>query len=264
MTAPAKPELHCLHCGYDLRGLPEDRCPECGHYFDRAHLMALMSPTPQPTTDGAGRRLDPLEVACRAAFAPRDLARLVPVCPAPSHGRICKAVYDRLVILPMVGFATVCGLSKFGLMWDVGGIALFAFFVGLCLLFGAWLCETVTAALLAAIVRVRGVAEPYGFWRAITRYTGGFLILTAGWATLSAMTAIPSELSPRMACCGMGLVPVFFWWSLALGEMIRARGEPGWRAWLGCALVPLVGIGSVGVTLVPLYSFLVVLPSLGK
>lgn len=27
-------ELHCKHCGYFLRGLPSNRCPECGAEFD--------------------------------------------------------------------------------------------------------------------------------------------------------------------------------------------------------------------------------------
>jgi hypothetical protein len=26
--------MYCLGCGYDLRGLPENRCPECGRAFD--------------------------------------------------------------------------------------------------------------------------------------------------------------------------------------------------------------------------------------
>ena len=26
--------MHCLDCGYDLRGLPKNRCPECGREFD--------------------------------------------------------------------------------------------------------------------------------------------------------------------------------------------------------------------------------------
>jgi len=26
--------MRCLGCGYDLRGLPENRCPECGRAFD--------------------------------------------------------------------------------------------------------------------------------------------------------------------------------------------------------------------------------------
>ncbi len=41
-----KPKLACPVCGYDLAGLPEDRCPECGVPFDRAEL--LLPPPPGP------------------------------------------------------------------------------------------------------------------------------------------------------------------------------------------------------------------------
>jgi len=30
--------VHCPHCGYNLTGLTEDRCPECGNEFDRTEL----------------------------------------------------------------------------------------------------------------------------------------------------------------------------------------------------------------------------------
>lgn len=33
--------LHCPQCGYDLTGLPENRCPECGVPFDPAGLRRL-------------------------------------------------------------------------------------------------------------------------------------------------------------------------------------------------------------------------------
>lgn len=36
----------CLPCGYDLRGLPEPRCPECGEPFDRALLEASTDTPP--------------------------------------------------------------------------------------------------------------------------------------------------------------------------------------------------------------------------
>jgi len=31
---PAELHLRCLSCGYELTGLTERRCPECGTYFD--------------------------------------------------------------------------------------------------------------------------------------------------------------------------------------------------------------------------------------
>lgn len=32
---PGRTTGMCLNCGYSLRGLPENRCPECGKRFDR-------------------------------------------------------------------------------------------------------------------------------------------------------------------------------------------------------------------------------------
>jgi len=37
-------DAHCLHCGYSLRGLPENRCPECGTAFDPAVFAAPFLP----------------------------------------------------------------------------------------------------------------------------------------------------------------------------------------------------------------------------
>lgn len=31
--------VHCTKCGYDLRGLPDGKCPECGTTFERGHLL---------------------------------------------------------------------------------------------------------------------------------------------------------------------------------------------------------------------------------
>jgi len=42
----------CKKCGYDLQGLPENRCPECGTDFDPAEreriLTRIASPAPKP------------------------------------------------------------------------------------------------------------------------------------------------------------------------------------------------------------------------
>lgn len=37
-------DAHCLQCGYSLRGLPENRCPECGTPFDPADFADTFVP----------------------------------------------------------------------------------------------------------------------------------------------------------------------------------------------------------------------------
>ena len=43
-SIPASDLLRCVHCGYDLRGLAENRCPECGHDFDPTRLRTAPLP----------------------------------------------------------------------------------------------------------------------------------------------------------------------------------------------------------------------------
>lgn len=62
---------YCPNCGYDLCGLPEDRCPECGQRFDRSSL-----PVVEPGTNPPGRPLWPLQaVAIGLAFLHYSLGR---------------------------------------------------------------------------------------------------------------------------------------------------------------------------------------------
>jgi hypothetical protein len=45
--------VRCPKCAYELRGLPEPRCPECGEPFDRGRLLVVQyatRPTNRPIT----------------------------------------------------------------------------------------------------------------------------------------------------------------------------------------------------------------------
>ena len=255
MSAPVEPELLCPHCGYNLRGLPEDRCPECGRPFDRARLLELADPKPRAPADEAGRPLGPWRVAVLAAFAPGRLAASMPAQPDPALGIGCTLIYDFVILVglacgPLCLCMAIVPFARGGPnTQELSTLLTLLTTIGFGAVCGGWMCETVIAALLALFVPPVGVRKRYRFWRAMTHYTGAFLILSSFCVPL--LGCVPSisdgprapEVLGYVCCFGVWLL-IFGWWALALGHMIRARAVRDWRAWLGCAIVPLVGAAS--------------------
>src|SRR5215468_1275370 len=69
---PTEPELLCGACGYNLRGVPSNRCPECGREFDPNYLIANLIPWEQRRYVGRFRAF--WHTAWIASFQPRRLA----------------------------------------------------------------------------------------------------------------------------------------------------------------------------------------------
>lgn len=97
-TIPNRPGFNCPDCDYDLRGLPDRNCPECGRHFTMSDARL------------AGLEYDPRAVDDRRAMKAQK--RLMPVC----IGLVVAAFFSPFVITtswpsgPAVFFQLVIGV----------------------------------------------------------------------------------------------------------------------------------------------------------
>ena len=96
MAAADAPDRLCERCGYDLRDLPQERCPECGLAFD-----ARAAPTPRIPwlrRRRVGAVVAFWQTVLMATFSPRRFAAefmsatRVATADARSFGRRCVAL----------------------------------------------------------------------------------------------------------------------------------------------------------------------------
>jgi hypothetical protein len=134
----ASPEtIHCLGCGYDLRGLTENRCPECGRPFD----------PDDPGTYDCGQRFrrNPLVGACIGASGPFLIAIAILLRAAP-------------LALPAVTELLVCWLV---VCWLIAAASLSANVANLRVAYypkqtAAWIAVAIDAATLSTLLGTIG------------------------------------------------------------------------------------------------------------
>lgn len=68
-AVPADQDAFCTHCQYNLRGLTEPRCPECGRPFDPANLHTSLIPWVNRKQIGRVRAF--FKTAWQASIRPR-------------------------------------------------------------------------------------------------------------------------------------------------------------------------------------------------
>jgi hypothetical protein len=228
--------LLCPACGYNLTGLTESRCPECGNGFDRAQLLRARDEGAPVLYDRRGQpHTRFFTVFFAALFTPGRLARALPLRPGHAHGwrhsLLCYTLAATVVLVADLGFVVpFSGLWPIFLGAVVGAL-------GTCML-----CESVLAIVLAAMVPPTATADPYRFWRGALHYTSGYTLLTALWGIGIALRPWGGrgwpEPWPQIALA----TPVFAWWVAALSVIVCQRGAPGWSARVA-AVVEIVIFG---------------------
>jgi hypothetical protein len=228
------PELLCPNCDYNLRGLPEDRCPECGEPFDRAALIELLRQPSQTLPfgrDGQGDASYP-GIFVASLFRPGTLGRELPAAP-PVGTALAYGVAIRFIstLLSTLLFASVLSIRDSGERLFL--FLLFAVFVSVV----GYVCESVLAWLLASSVPPRGVpqSQRYRFWRTLchcfSTHVACALILAGAGIAIANVSTSPIFTYVLIAIPSVMLV----WWWSCLARAITQRSLPS--AWRTVALM---------------------------
>lgn len=225
-------ELLCPRCDYDLRGTPEDRCPECGQIFGRDRLVTWATGRNLPLTF---ERCDPgvnqgKTILWASLFAPTWLGRELP----PFADRTAAVRYSLCI-------RVIAAIVGAGVAAPFGGDLPFALIVTAAVFLASLACESMATLLLARLARPRAVPRhhTHRFWRNLCHLFSAHLLITCGLAGLS-----DTILFWPFGAVAI-LAPVVLWWWLCLGKAVFGRALPSAGRTAAVLLIPVVALVAI-------------------
>lgn len=231
--------LECPRCYYNLTGLRDNRCPECGERFDRDQLRRVSSSRIRPA--GPWDRDKSLRgftaTWLLSVFEPNKMARGFPA----RHDGVAATAFSMIsyaCAAVAIFIGSIPGFYKVG--DEAAALALTAIVL---LPLSCMACEIAVAGVLAGLVRPNcAPGRPY-FWRGLTHYTSGYAIMSGALVGLwiAGMSMGLRELWFPWVAAALG---VFVWWCVALWRIVGERGHRGSRRTAACLLIPVIGAAS--------------------
>jgi hypothetical protein len=133
-VAQVNPEARCLKCGYLLRGLPRNECPECGQAFDPGDPRTYRLP-PTPIIASRG------QVFVLILLTLADLSYVQVPWDVPWQGLLRTP--GPLLSLPVVGMGLACAVyvARSELRWQriLGWSCITVLSLVVLAVLGAWL-----------------------------------------------------------------------------------------------------------------------------
>jgi hypothetical protein len=227
--------LCCLHCQYNLTGLTENRCPECGSEFDPDALRRILSGQPQPIPgwdDGNRSWLFRafFRICWMTWFHPVQFARAFPWCINP-HSALSFWFLTRAAAAGLIfGVAATRLLGDLSSSFDRANLL-----AVVCGAISASLaCEAVLVLLLKLASRRRIRVHPQSggsvSWWAFVGFHGSFLII--GTLTVLLILVTEKQLALdvhhsfwELLVWSVVCVDVAWWW-YCLGRGIAERTVP--------------------------------------
>lgn len=238
------PHLHCLECEYDLTGLPNTRCPECGTDFDPDWLRMVIAGSPQAaqpvSPDDNGTWVGFVRMVLTVWYTPREFARGFP----PRHDP------DRATAFSMVCYAIgaailICTGIAFALIERMPALVIYAFVLACTGAFTCWVCEVSIAAMLKLVLRPTRAPDRWHFWRGLTHYFSAYWILTTAYAVLMLALVYFDIAEGWNELIPLGLPLVVIYWMATLILAVDERATRGPTRVLPVFLIPVIAVASI-------------------